>query len=269
MRLDFSLLQTHKSGPRAETTTVDGSSEPGRDRQSCDCDREPEEHGHGHAVDITPVNGIVPPVTAVTGTSIVGTMGKDPMSGVTEPSSELQHPRRLADRGHSGLGGHSQQLRGFSRPHTGHTPDLGGLSRDDRAQSVTTKGDMRYAVHVQEWALDRCIWKDKAWGGLHVLHADFSYWCSARGVASTSRSHFEAFLEDQGFHVDRAYKLCYGLYLRDDVLFFVPRNVQSGELPVSAFNHDAPVPDVVVRPKPPAVSAQQYQLGPDWARKRG
>ena len=92
---------------------------------------------------------------------------------------------------------------------------------------------------------------------------------SARRVASTSRSHFEGFLEEQGFRVDRAYKLCYGLCLRDDVLFSIRGDVREEGPALSIPSSNAQGLDLSARSKPPSSTAQQYQLATDWARRRG
>ncbi len=42
------------------------------------------------------------------------------------------------------------------------------------------------------WALDRCVWRDRCFGGIGALHADFSEWSVAREDVLCTRNHIRA-----------------------------------------------------------------------------
>lgn len=68
-----------------------------------------------------------------------------------------------------------------------------------------------------EWLLDRCIFRDRWWGGIGGLHLDLARWCAehARPVPE-SRRVFVTALQADGFAVTTN-GLVYGLVLREDV----------------------------------------------------
>lgn len=67
-----------------------------------------------------------------------------------------------------------------------------------------------------EWLLDRCIYRDRCWGGIGALYLDASRWCAEHTrPAPESRRAFVAALQAEGFAVTTD-GLVYGLMLAED-----------------------------------------------------
>jgi hypothetical protein len=67
------------------------------------------------------------------------------------------------------------------------------------------------------WLLERCVFRDRWWGGTGALHLDLARWCIAHGrPVPTSRRAFEAVLQSEGFQVTSD-GLVYGLILEADL----------------------------------------------------
>jgi len=67
------------------------------------------------------------------------------------------------------------------------------------------------------WMLARCVYRDRAWGGVGALHLDLARWCAAQGRAlPESRRAFTAELQAEGFAVTTD-GLVYGLMLGEDL----------------------------------------------------
>jgi hypothetical protein len=67
------------------------------------------------------------------------------------------------------------------------------------------------------WMLDRCGFRDRAWGGVGALHLDLARWCADHGQpVPASRRAFIAELQAEGFAVTTD-GLVYGLVLPEDV----------------------------------------------------
>lgn len=66
------------------------------------------------------------------------------------------------------------------------------------------------------WMLARCVYRDRAWGGVGALYLDLARWCAEQGQpAPESRRAFVAALQAEGFAVDTN-SLVYGLMLGED-----------------------------------------------------
>ena len=65
------------------------------------------------------------------------------------------------------------------------------------------------------WLLERCVFRDRWWGGIASLHVDNARWRAGRGhIVPYSRQAFEEALKEQGFHVENG--LAYGLVLKHE-----------------------------------------------------
>lgn len=68
-----------------------------------------------------------------------------------------------------------------------------------------------------EWLLERCVYRDHAWGGIGGLFLDLARWCVEHGQpAPESRRALTAELEAEGFAVTTD-GLVYGLMLAEDL----------------------------------------------------
>ncbi len=66
------------------------------------------------------------------------------------------------------------------------------------------------------WMLARCVYRDRAWGGVGALYLDLARWCAAQGRAlPESRRAFTAELLAEGFAVTTDGLVC-GLMLGED-----------------------------------------------------
>jgi hypothetical protein len=67
------------------------------------------------------------------------------------------------------------------------------------------------------WLLERCVYRDRWWGGTAALHLDRARWCADHGRrVPVSRRAFVTGLQAEGFQVTPD-GLVYGLILRDDL----------------------------------------------------
>jgi hypothetical protein len=67
------------------------------------------------------------------------------------------------------------------------------------------------------WMLARCVYRDRAWGGVGALHLDLARWCADhRQSAPESRRVFVESLQAEGFAVTTD-GLVYGLMLGEDL----------------------------------------------------
>jgi hypothetical protein len=68
-----------------------------------------------------------------------------------------------------------------------------------------------------EWLLERCVYRDRCFGGVGALYLDLSRWCADHGqTAPESRRAFAAELQVEGFAVTTD-GLVYGLMLGEDL----------------------------------------------------
>ena len=66
------------------------------------------------------------------------------------------------------------------------------------------------------WMLERCVYRDRCFGGVGALYLDLSLWCADHGqTAPESRRAFAAELQAEGFAVNTD-GLVYGLMLGED-----------------------------------------------------
>jgi|GEM_PF-2201196 len=67
-----------------------------------------------------------------------------------------------------------------------------------------------------EWLLERCVYRDRCFGGVGALYLDLARWCADHGqTAPESRRAFTATLQAEGFAVTTD-GLVYGLILGED-----------------------------------------------------
>jgi hypothetical protein len=67
------------------------------------------------------------------------------------------------------------------------------------------------------WLIERCVFRDRWWGGTGALHLDLAGWCIAhRRPVPASRRAFVAVLQSEGFQVTSD-GLVYGLILKADL----------------------------------------------------
>ena len=71
-----------------------------------------------------------------------------------------------------------------------------------------------WAEDFHRWALQRCIWHDRCFGGVASLHDDFCGWAIARNEVPCRREAFEWLLRHAGMFVVDG--LVSGLILRQD-----------------------------------------------------
>jgi len=91
------------------------------------------------------------------------------------------------------------------------------------------------------WMLERCVYRDRCWGGTGVLCLSLARWCAQHGHPTpASRRAFEAALLAAGFSVTTD-GLVYGLTLLDDLdrPQTVPRGGETPALPTGAENGKA------------------------------
>lgn len=65
------------------------------------------------------------------------------------------------------------------------------------------------------WLLERCVFRDRWWGGIGALYLDLASWLASHGRSvPASRRAFVTALQTKGFHVTSD-GLVYGLILKD------------------------------------------------------
>ncbi len=72
-----------------------------------------------------------------------------------------------------------------------------------------------WADDFGKWALECCRFRDRCFGGIKVLHANFSDWCIAQQTVGCMLETFEALLEAESFLL--ASGLVSGLVLKEDL----------------------------------------------------
>jgi hypothetical protein len=67
------------------------------------------------------------------------------------------------------------------------------------------------------WMLERCVFRDRCWGGIGALYLDLARWCAEQGQpAPESRWAFVTALRAEGFQIT-VDGLVYGLVLKEDL----------------------------------------------------
>ena len=77
------------------------------------------------------------------------------------------------------------------------------------------------------WALDRCVYRHRCFGGIGALCSDFGEWAVAHSSVPCTRQTFERLLTDFGFFF--AEGMIYGLILKADLWALEPRPEASPE----------------------------------------
>jgi hypothetical protein len=65
------------------------------------------------------------------------------------------------------------------------------------------------------WAMQRCVFRDRCWGGVAGLHLDYVKWCEQTMDVPCSRAQFREWLVANGFFLNEG-GLVYGLILGVD-----------------------------------------------------
>ena len=65
------------------------------------------------------------------------------------------------------------------------------------------------------WAMQRCVFRDRCWGGVFGLHLDYVKWCGQAMDVPCSREQFREWFFDNRFSL-KDLGLVYGLILRVD-----------------------------------------------------
>jgi hypothetical protein len=90
-----------------------------------------------------------------------------------------------------------------------HKPEILALLRRRRERAT--------AAALEAWLVNRCVFRDRCWGGIGSLHVHFCCWCAERGEPMiASREWFENMLAREGFGLDLRYGFVYGLLLAED-----------------------------------------------------
>lgn len=103
-------------------------------------------------------------------------------------------------------------FEGFDGSSSGQTQNLSrvGLYHDPRA----------WAEDFQRWALARCVYRDRCFGGIGALHTDFCEWAIVSESVPCQRRTFEVLLTESGFLL--AEGLVSGLFLTADLWALEP-----------------------------------------------
>jgi hypothetical protein len=76
-----------------------------------------------------------------------------------------------------------------------------------------------FAAALHAWAMQRCVFSDRSFGGIVVFHKDYVEWCREEGLdVPCSLAHFRAWLLAEGFVVSD-FALVYGLLLTPDAIY--------------------------------------------------
>ena len=68
---------------------------------------------------------------------------------------------------------------------------------------------------LHRWAMQRCVFRDRCWGGVSGLHLDYVKWCGQAMDVPCSREQFREWFFDNRFSL-KDLGLVYGLILRVD-----------------------------------------------------
>jgi hypothetical protein len=85
------------------------------------------------------------------------------------------------------------------------------------AESQSEHDPAAWADDLHDWAMARCVFRERAWGGLTVLHRDYVAWSHQTGnIPPATLPTFKAWATDQGFTLTDG-GMVYGLVLGDDL----------------------------------------------------
>jgi hypothetical protein len=84
-----------------------------------------------------------------------------------------------------------------------HSPIRAKLQHSSHASpaftGMTLQDPEEWVPEFEAWALRECVYLDRAFGGVTVLHVAFSEWCIANRSVPSTRITFERLLYSQGF----------------------------------------------------------------------
>jgi hypothetical protein len=97
--------------------------------------------------------------------------------------------------------------------------------RDDLRSSFPLLAELKAAVlgvpliafedELHRWAMERCVFRDRCWGGISGLHLDYRLWCREVMYVPCSEEQFTQWIGNNSFYVNEG-GLVYGLILRVD-----------------------------------------------------
>jgi hypothetical protein len=251
MRLNLSGLTAARYEASAIEIDLDRS---GRDPRVAGCDLPHESQGHSQAIEAPALScGETDMTVETTLKPVCAPLEANELATDTRSENRSGHK----NTGHSGLSGHTQCLCGHPHKRRGLISGLSGLSCRERLQDNTARQTGERAYDFSGWALERCVWRERAWGGLGILYRDFSHWCLVRSIGSPSRAQLERALDKQGFTLDRNRGLCTGLLLRDGLWGFpAPASPSPSVTPQRTYSLPAvpkrpPAPDHLHQPELP------------------
>jgi hypothetical protein len=94
-----------------------------------------------------------------------------------------------------------------------HKAEIIGLLQNRLDSPVESPPDEGWGL----WLLERCVYRDRWWGGTAALHLDRACWCADHGrPVPDSRKDFVKELNAEGFQITQD-DLVYGLILRKDL----------------------------------------------------
>jgi len=93
-----------------------------------------------------------------------------------------------------------------------HKPEILALLQGIGEQEPNRDGN----TLPSDWLLERCVYRDRCWGGIGALYLDLARWCASHSrPGPDSRQAFAAELQAEGFAVTTD-GLVYGLLLHED-----------------------------------------------------
>ena len=88
------------------------------------------------------------------------------------------------------------------------------------------KQSLRHELSFALWLTGRCVFRDRAWGGLRVLHRHYADWCVEGNFdVPAGVCTFTQLLRDEGALVTGS-GLVYGVLLKEDA---PPASMRGGE----------------------------------------
>jgi hypothetical protein len=88
------------------------------------------------------------------------------------------------------------------------------ISAPQDRSTISAVDPFAWAEDFHRWALSRCAYRDRCFGGIGVLHRDFCEWAASHESVPCTRRTFEQLLSQSGFYF--AEGMVSGLILRVD-----------------------------------------------------
>jgi hypothetical protein len=74
---------------------------------------------------------------------------------------------------------------------------------------------LAFAEDLHGWAMQRCVFRDRCWGGVSGLHLDYVKWCEQSMEIPCTQAQFREWLVENGFSLTDL-GVVYGLILSVD-----------------------------------------------------